>query len=58
MQGNFVITKSNLIADVLKESGFTLVSHQGEVWTFKNDGKHTFSQDEKKDAVFTNKVFL
>lgn len=58
MQGNFVITKSNLIADVLKHCGFTLVSHQGEVWTFMNDGKHMFSQNDKKEMVFTDKMFL
>ena len=59
MQGNkFVLTKSNLVADVLKQSGFTLVSHQNDTWTFMNDGRHTFSQDEKKEAVFTDKLFL
>lgn len=54
----FIITKSNLVADMLKHSGYTLVSQQGEMWTFMNNGKHTFSQDEKKDAVFTDKIFL
>ena len=54
----FIITKSNLVADMLKHSGYTLVSQQGEMWTFMNNGKHTFSQDDKKEMVFSNKLFL
>lgn len=55
---NFVMTRSNLVADVLKKNGFTFVSHQGDTWTFLNDGKHTFSEDEKQHTVITNKIFV
>lgn len=54
----YVITKSNLVAEVLKASKYTLLSNKDGIWTFKNDGKNTLSNDERKGMVFTDKIFL
>lgn len=54
----YVITKSNLVADVLKKFGYTLMSYKEGVWTFLNDGEHMLSAQDKKEVVFSNKVFL
>lgn len=54
----YVITKSDLVAATLTKGGFTLKSHKGDTWTFLNDGKQMLSADDKKETVFTDKVFL
>ena len=58
MEKRFVITKSDMVADVLKKGGFTLVSHQGDTWTFLNDGNHSFSKEDKKEVTYSNKLFI
>lgn len=54
----YVITKSDIVADVLKKSNYSLLSHKEGVWTFLNDGKHMLSAEDKKEMVFSNKLFL
>lgn len=54
----YIITKSDLVSVVLKQSGYTLMSHKDGIWTFLNDGKRELSDKEKKGMVFTDKIFL
>jgi len=54
----YIITKSDLVSEVLKKSGYTLMSHKDGIWTFFNDGKKMLSAEDKKGMVFTNKIFL
>ena len=56
--GQFVMTRSNLVAEVLKKSGYTLLYDQNDTWTFLNNGKHNFSEEERKHTVITNKMFM
>ena len=54
----YIITKSNLVADILKKTGYTILSEKDGSWTFLNDGRQNLSADQKKDVVFSNKMFL
>ena len=54
----YIITKSALTAEILEKSGYTLMSHKSDIWTFLNDEKHTLSAEDKKEIVFSNKLFL
>lgn len=54
----YIITKSASAADILKESGYTLLSNKDGVWTFYNDGKQLLSADDRKDMAYSNKLFL
>ena len=56
--GRFVMTRSKMVAEVLKKSGYTLLSNQNNTWIFLNDGKHTFSAEERKHTVVSNKMFI
>lgn len=52
MKKKFVKTKDPKTAELLEREGFTLVSHEGDTYTFLNDGKENFQAKDK--AVFTN----
>jgi hypothetical protein len=54
----YIITKSKLVAEVLKKSGYTLLSDKDEAWTFLNCGKKCLSNEEIKEVCYTNKIFL
>lgn len=54
----YIITKSAIVAETLKKSGYTLMSHKEDIWTFLNDGKHALSVEDKKETVYCNKLFL
>lgn len=54
----YIITKFDIVADVLSKSGYSLLSHKEGIWTFLNDGKHALSAEDKKEMVFSNKLFL
>ena len=58
--GKYIITKSVFVAEALKKSGYTLLSNNEKdgVWIFHNDGKQMLSADEKKEMVYSNKIFL
>jgi len=52
MKKNFVKTKDQKTAELLKQNGYTFVSQEGDVYTFINDGHASF--DVKERVVFTN----
>lgn len=52
----FITTTFAETAEQLKEQGFVLVSHSGNVWTFMN-GNMPLNFDYQKVA-FTNKINL
>lgn len=54
MKSNFIKTSDEKMADKLIESRFTFVCRQGNFYTFINDGKLLFSDDEKKKVIYTD----
>lgn len=54
MQGNFIKTSDTALAKKLRESGFTSVSQEDEMFIFINDGKAVFSDNEKKRLVYSD----
>lgn len=56
--GKYIITKSNVVALMLKTYGYTLLSEKDGVFTFMNDGRVTLAADEKREVSYTNKIFL
>lgn len=55
----FITTTFSETADQLQEQGFVLVSHSGNVWTFLNNSKLSFSNIQNLENVaFTNKINL
>lgn len=52
MKKKFVKTKDPKTAELLEREGFTLVSYEGDTYTFLNDGRENFQAKDK--AVFTN----
>lgn len=57
MNNNFVKTTDENVAKELSAT-LKLVNNQNGVWTFLNDGKMTFSDNNKDKIVFSNKLEL
>lgn len=56
MKSKFIITTSEVSAEMLEVAGFELISHSSGQWTFLNNGKMQFSNLEK--ITFTNKLLF
>lgn len=54
MKNKFIVTTSEESAEILEATGFELISHLGNQWTFLNNGKLQFSNLKK--ISFTNKI--
>lgn len=54
MKNNFVKTSDEKMADKLIENRFTFICKQNGIYTFINDGKLLFSDDEKKKLIYTD----
>lgn len=54
MKTNFIKTSAPNVAEELKANGFTLVSKEGEMYVFLNDGKANFSDESKNQVIFTD----
>lgn len=52
MKKNFIRTKDQKTAELLKKYGYTFISKEGNIYTFMNDGQETFETKDK--VVFTN----
>lgn len=60
MNKNFIKTTDKATADKLLSSGFQLVSHSGNIYTFINKAPKNFSFDaiDKKMIVYDNILSL
>lgn len=56
MKSKFIITTSEVSAEMLEAAGFELISQSSGQWTFLNNGKMQFSNLEK--ITFTNKLLF
>lgn len=54
MINHFIKTTDDETALKLKAEGFSLISKDGNVYTFMNDGKMNFADEDKKKMAFTN----
>lgn len=54
MKNNFIKTSAPNVAEELKANGFTLVSKEGEMYVFLNDGKANFSDESKNQVIYTD----
>lgn len=54
MINHFIKTTDDETALKLKAEGFSLISKDGNVYTFLNDGKMNFADEDKKKMAFTN----
>lgn len=54
MVNHFIKTTDDETALKLKAEGFSLISKDGNVYTFMNDGKMNFADEDKKKMAFTN----
>ena len=55
---NFICTSDENTADKLKEQGFQLVSNEHGMFTFINNVKLNFSDEEKKKISYTNMLSI
>ena len=56
---NFIKTDNAETIKVLKNQGFTFLGEdKSGIAVFLNDGKLTFSEDTKKNMVFTNLISM
>ena len=53
---NFIKTQDAELAKKLRFSGYKELKKQGKFFVFINSGKWTFSAEDKKKAIFTNKM--
>ena len=53
---NFIKTQDAELAKKLRFSGYKELKKQGKFFVFVNSGKWTFSAEDKKKAIFTNKM--
>lgn len=53
---NFILTQDIDTAKKLIDMGFTLVQNNSGVWTFLNCKSLTFSDKEKKNFIYSNKI--
>lgn len=54
----FIKTQDFATAEQLRALQFTELPKQGSFFVFINDGKVTFSSEEKKKMVYTNKICI
>ena len=53
---NFIKTSDAELAQQLRCCGYTELKSQGKFFVFINNGKATFSKEQKKKMVMTNKM--
>jgi hypothetical protein len=53
---NFIKTKDQKLADELRASGFKELKTQGKFFVFLNNGNRSFSADQEKKLLYTNKM--
>ena len=53
---NFIKTSDTKLADELRASGFKELKPQGKFFVFLNNGKKSFSADQEKKLLYTNKM--
>lgn len=57
--GNFIKTEQETVANELRASGYPELGKEGKFFVFANIGKKiNFTEDDKKNMVFTNVVCL
>lgn len=56
MKNMFVKTQDKELAEQLRKSGYKELKPQGKFFVFINDGKATFSNEQTKKVVYTNKM--
>ena len=53
---NFIKTSDAELATTLRLQGFKELKKQGKFFVFINNGKMTFSSEQEKKVIYTNKM--
>ena len=58
MKQLFLYVKDENIKDKLLANKYTLLKEEMEYYVFANDGVLTFSENDKKEILFSNEIHL
>ena len=58
MKQQFIKTSDSQVANELRTHGYTELNREGKYYVFVNNGHVTFSEEDRKKMIYTDKFFV